>query len=69
MLKNQFNRYVKKKKLERLDTYVPPLLEARGQLIRVGRVMREWLLPAALLGRTRCLGGVRGNCMPSSIAS
>ena len=41
-VKAGLNRYVKKKKLERLDTYVPPLLEARGQLIRVGRVMREW---------------------------
>ena len=32
-------RYVKKKKLDRIDSYVAPLLAARDQLIRVGRVM------------------------------
>lgn len=66
---------MKKKKLERLDTYVPPLLEARGQLIRVGRVMREcgqpWLarlsaarLPCvlALHGRTAAKAYCKAAC-------
>jgi hypothetical protein len=34
-------RYIRKKKLDNIDSYIPPLLEAKGQLIRVGRVMRE----------------------------
>lgn len=33
------SKYVKKKKLDDIDTYVPPLLRAREQMIRVGRVM------------------------------
>ena len=33
------NKYIKKKKLDRIDTYIPPLLNARSQLIRTGRVM------------------------------
>ena len=32
-------RYVKRKKLDRIDSYVAPLLTAREQLIRIGRVM------------------------------
>lgn len=32
-------KYVKRKKLDRIDTYVPPLFRARDQLIRIGRVM------------------------------
>jgi hypothetical protein len=43
-VKAGLSSYIKKKKLERLDTYVPPLLEAKDQLIRVGRVMRESLM-------------------------
>lgn len=33
------SKYVKRKKLDRIDTYIPPLLAAKGQLIRIGRVM------------------------------
>jgi hypothetical protein len=40
-VKAGLSRYIKKKKLERIDTYVAPLLAARDQLVRVGRVMRE----------------------------
>jgi hypothetical protein len=40
---------VKRKKLERLDTYIAPLLEAKGQLVRVGRVMRECAAAAAAI--------------------
>ena len=48
-------KYVKRKRMDRVDTYLPPLLQARDQLVRIGRVMRECapaLLPAApvLLG-------------------
>ena len=44
-------KYIKKKQLDPLVTYVPLLLEARDQLIRTGRVMGECthLDPAAYL--------------------
>ena len=35
------SRYVKRKRTESIETYVPPVLAARDQLIRVGRIMRE----------------------------
>ena len=38
---SSLSRYIKKKKLDIIDTYIPPLLNARAQLIRVGRVMCE----------------------------
>ncbi|PSC73623.1 hypothetical protein C2E20_3042 [Micractinium conductrix] len=60
-VKAGLNRYVKKKKLERLDTYVPPLLEARGQLIRVGRVMLQDPAAARELLRSGVFGGLRDN--------
>ncbi|KAL4437306.1 hypothetical protein ABPG75_004445 [Micractinium tetrahymenae] len=60
-VKAGLNRYVKKKKLERLDTYVPPLLEARGQLIRVGRVMLQDPAAARQLLRSGVFAGLRDN--------
>ncbi|KAL4439481.1 hypothetical protein ABPG77_008810 [Micractinium sp. CCAP 211/92] len=60
-IKAGINRYVKKKKLERLDTYVPPLLEARGQLIRVGRVMLQDPAAARQLLRSGVFAGLRDN--------
>jgi hypothetical protein len=36
---SSLGRYVKRKKLDRIDSYVAPLLTAREQLIRIGRVM------------------------------
>jgi hypothetical protein len=33
------SKYIKQKKLDGIDTYVPPLLNAKDQLVRVGRVM------------------------------
>lgn len=36
---SSLGRYVKRKKLDRIDSYVAPLLNAREQLIRIGRVM------------------------------
>lgn len=60
-VKAGLNRYVKKKKLERLDTYVPPLLEARGQLIRVGRVMLQDPEAARKLLRSGAFAGMRDN--------
>lgn len=37
-------RYVKRKKLDAIDSYVAPLLAAQDQLVRIGRVMGESLL-------------------------
>jgi hypothetical protein len=58
-IKAGLSRYVKKKKLERIDTYIAPLLEAKGQLVRVGRVMREapptQSCTPAVLDAPRCL--------------
>ena len=33
------NRYIKKKSLDPLDTYVPPVLQARQQLQKSGEIM------------------------------
>ena len=32
-------RYIKKKGLDPLDTYVPPVLQARQQLLKSGEIM------------------------------
>ena len=45
--KRIFGRYIKKKKLDPLETYVPSVLQARLQLETAGRVMSK-LLPAPL---------------------
>lgn len=34
-------KYMKRKRLDSIDTYIPPLLEARDQLIRIERIMSE----------------------------
>ena len=39
---SSLGRYVKRKKLDNIDSYVAPLLEAKEQLVRVGRVMRKY---------------------------
>ena len=46
-------KYVKRKKLDRIDTYVPPLFRARDQLILIGRVMctHEYFLLSSLIVR------------------
>ncbi|PRW45473.1 autophagy-related 16 [Chlorella sorokiniana] len=54
-------KYVKKKKLERLDSYVPPLLAARDQLIRIGRVMLQDPANARQLLRSGEFSGLRDN--------
>lgn len=53
--------YVKKKKLDRIETYVAPLIEARGQLIRVGRVMLQDAAAARELLRTGIFSGIRDD--------
>ncbi|KAI3424820.1 hypothetical protein D9Q98_008206 [Chlorella vulgaris] len=55
------NKYVKRKKLERLDTYIAPLLEAKGQLVRVGRVMLQDAGEARQLLRSGVFAGLRDN--------
>jgi hypothetical protein len=44
------NRYIKKKSLDPLDTYVPPVLQARQQLQKSGEIMgaHPTCAPAAL---------------------
>lgn len=64
-VKAGLSRYVKKKKLERIDTYIAPLLEAKGQLVRVGRVMRE---PPPLDQQTYTCEAVE-LCLSSSAAA
>lgn len=58
------DKYVKKKQLDPLDTYVPLLLEARDQLIRTGRVMCERSGPTAA-GTAICVAGWRCTRRPA----
>lgn len=60
-VKAGLSKYVKKKKLERIDTYIAPLLEARDQLIRVGRVMLQDPADARQLLRSGVFSGLRDN--------
>lgn len=54
-------KYVKKKKLDKIDTYLPPLFLARDQLIRVGRVMLQSPAEARELLRSGAFSGLREN--------
>lgn len=54
-------KYVKKKKLDKIDTYLPPLFLARDQLIRVGRVMLQSPTEARELFRSGAFTGLREN--------
>lgn len=36
------SKYIRQKKLDRVDSYAAPLLEAQDQLVRIGRIMREY---------------------------
>ncbi|EFN53088.1 hypothetical protein CHLNCDRAFT_58696 [Chlorella variabilis] len=60
-VKAGLSKYVKKKKLERIDTYIAPLLEAKGQLVRVGRVMLQDPAAARQLLRSGVFAGLRDN--------
>lgn len=53
--------YVKKKKLDKIDTYLPPLFLARDQLIRVERVMLLSPSEARKLLRSGAFSGLREN--------
>jgi hypothetical protein len=55
------SKYVKKKKLDRIDTYLAPLIEAKGQLIRVGRVMLQEPGEARKLLRSGIFAGLRDD--------
>lgn len=55
------SKYVKKKKLDRIDTYLAPLIEAKGQLIRVGRVMLQDPKEARSLLRSGIFAGLRDD--------
>lgn len=55
------NKYIKKKKLDSIDTYVPQLLEARNQLVRTERVMIQDPASARSLLRTGVFKGIRAN--------
>jgi hypothetical protein len=54
-------KYVKKKKLDKIDTYLPPLFLARDQLVRVGRVMLQSPSEARELLRSGAFSGLREN--------
>lgn len=54
-------KYVKKKQLDKIDTYLPPLFLARDQLIRVGRVMLQSPSEARELLRSGAFSGLREN--------
>eukprot|EP00890_Picochlorum_soloecismus_P001367 jgi/Picsp_1/2230/NSC_05694-R1_hypothetical protein CHLNCDRAFT_58696 [Chlorella variabilis] len=54
-------KYVKRKKLDRIDSYVPPLFRARDQLIRIGRVMLQSPTEAREQLRSGAFSGLREN--------
>lgn len=55
------SKYVKKKKLDKIDSYLPPLFLARDQLIRVGRVMLQSPADARQQLRSGAFSGLREN--------
>ncbi|KAI8102227.1 hypothetical protein M9435_005833 [Picochlorum sp. BPE23] len=55
------SKYVKKKKLDKIDSYLPPLFLARDQLIRVGRVMLQSPSDARQQLRSGAFSGLREN--------
>jgi hypothetical protein len=60
-VKSSLGRYVKRKKLDRIDSYVAPLLTAREQLIRMGRVMVASPKDARQLLRSGSFSGLRAS--------
>ncbi|KAL4517026.1 hypothetical protein Ndes2437B_g06647 [Nannochloris sp. 'desiccata'] len=58
---SSLGRYVKRKKLDRIDSYVAPLLTAREQLIRIGRVMGASPKDARQLLRSGSFSGLRAS--------
>jgi hypothetical protein len=58
---SSLGRYVKRKKLDRIDSYVAPLLTAREQLVRIGRVMVASPKDARQLLRSGSFSGLRAS--------
>jgi hypothetical protein len=54
-------RYVRKKKLDAIDSYLAPLLNARDQLVRIGRVMMKDPAGARKQLRSGAFAGVRDS--------
>jgi len=54
-------RYIKKKSLEPLETYVPAVVAARNQLRRAGTIMKDDLQKARELLRSGAFDGLRDN--------
>jgi hypothetical protein len=54
-------RYVRKKKLDAIDSYLAPLLNAKDQLVRVGRVMLQDPAAARQLLRSGAFTGLRSS--------
>ncbi|KAK9817312.1 hypothetical protein WJX72_012507 [[Myrmecia] bisecta] len=55
------SRYIKKKQLDPLVTYVGPVLEARRQLVKAGKLVGQDAAAARSMLRTGALDGVRDN--------
>lgn len=54
-------RYIRKKRLDPLETYVPVVLSARSQLVSAGEVMATDVAAARALLRQGAFAGVRDN--------
>lgn len=53
------SRYIKKKKLDPIDTYIPTVLQARKQLVKAGTVMKQDAQGARTLLRKGSFSGLR----------
>lgn len=53
------SRYIKKKKLDPIDTYIPTVLQARKQLVKAGTVMKQDAQAARTLLRKGSFSGLR----------
>lgn len=53
------SRYIKKKKLDPIDTYLPTVLQARKQLLKAGTVMKQNATDARTLLRKGSFSGLR----------
>lgn len=52
-------RYIKKKKLDPIDTYIPTVLQARKQLVKAGTIMKQNASDARTLLRKGSFSGLR----------
>ncbi|CAL5222659.1 g5056 [Coccomyxa viridis] len=55
------NRYIKKKSLDPLETYVPAVIQAREQLVDAGKLMVQDPIEARIRLRSSAFEGLRDN--------